>query len=234
MDYSYPPPNNEWAFEDFCQRLLRVHWQGADPQRYGTRDSPGWRRHNRHERGGASPCSSVQAQRIRGALTRAEISGDVEKAKGFQPPIGLYYVLTTSKRSTELQKVVLDLNKAHQRQGLFRIILLTWDMIEEILREHPGLCDQALDPPLMRALEPVMAMLTVIGQRQETLLPQQIDDEFDKKLEFARKLIDEHNWQAQRSVCVTTFKRLAIAFTIATLSDAYLPGKGRVCRDKLD
>jgi hypothetical protein len=33
MEYQFPPPNDEHAFETFCCRLLKVYWHGADPQR---------------------------------------------------------------------------------------------------------------------------------------------------------------------------------------------------------
>jgi len=37
MDYTFPTPTDENAFESFCMRLLRVHWPSSDPQLYGRR-----------------------------------------------------------------------------------------------------------------------------------------------------------------------------------------------------
>ena len=193
MEYLFAPPTDEWSFEVFCLRLLKVHWPGSEPQRFGTRGQS-QEGIDIIDMGGVEPLRAAQCKHkeLGKLLTRSDIYRDVENAMRFEPPIGKYYILTTSKRSIDLQKAILELNQGHQRNGLFNIILLTWDKIEEILKENPGLWDKIIDPPSKRAIVPLEKKMDVFGQRMEILIAQNVEDKYDSKLESARKRLEEH------------------------------------------
>jgi hypothetical protein len=182
MEYSYPPPTHEWDFETFCKRLLRVHWPKSEPQLYGRR---GQRQHGVDilDESGVEPLHATQCKFKKPGrlLTEAEIVGEVEKAKTFTPAIGHYFLLTTSERSTDVQRAVVRLNKEHQKHGLFRITLLTWDRIEDILRDNPELWSHAIDPPVKHAIEPIHQAVDAIAQRFDALVPSTVEDQYDAK-----------------------------------------------------
>jgi uncharacterized protein HemY len=199
MEYSYSPPTHEWDFETFCKRLLRVHWPKSEPQLYGRR---GQRQHGVDilDESGVEPLRAAQCKFKKPGrlLTEAEVVGEVEKAKTFTPAIGHYFILTTSERSTPVQRAVVRLNQEHKKHGLFRITLLTWDRIEDILRANPELWSHAIDPPVKHAIEPIHKAVDAIAQRLDVLVPSTVEDQYDAKLESARSQLDTHDRQAAK------------------------------------
>jgi tetratricopeptide (TPR) repeat protein len=201
MEYAYPPPTDEWAFETFSMRLLRVYWPASDPQRYGRR---GQRQHGVDiiDESGLEPLRAAQCKfkTFGHLLTEAEVMAETEKAKQFTPAIGHYFILTTSERSTDVQRAVVKLNQEHRRRNLFRITVLTWDRIEEILRENRELWSLCIDPPVQQAIEPVYKEVVSISRRMDVLIPSSVEDEYDAKLESVRHQLDAHDRQAAKVI----------------------------------
>lgn len=201
MEYSYPPPTDEWAFEIFSMRFLKVHWPDSEPQRYGRRGQS-QQGVDIIDESGVIPLRAAQCKfKSPGHfLAEGEVTAEVEKAKQFTPAIGHYFILTTSERSTDVQRTVVQLNQEHRQQSLFRITLLTWDRIEEILRENPELWSLCIDPPVQRAIGPVYREVTAISRRLDLLIPSAAEDEYDARLESARQRLDEHDRQAAKII----------------------------------
>src|SRR5437763_16406541 len=114
MPYRYPQPANEDAFEEFCLVLLRDHWTLPTLDRYGHR---GERQDGVDlvDTGGGSPFRGVQCKHHDSTKTLPprELEAEVEKAKGFPEPLNEFFILTTAKKSTQAQRKVRDINKAH-------------------------------------------------------------------------------------------------------------------------
>ncbi len=75
----------------------------------------------------------------------AELLEEVEKAKGFEPPLKRFLFATTAKRSATLQKEARRLTKKHQSERLFAVKVLGWEDIEDRLRLHKKVLDWYLD-----------------------------------------------------------------------------------------
>lgn len=205
MDHSFLPPAQDHDFERFCVGLLRAHWPDSDPQL--------WSRSGQRQDGvdiidmsAAEPLRAAQCKwKGRGkVITAGEIQEEVERARGFDLDglrVGRYFILTTSLHDTDAQGRVVTLNHAHRKLGLFRIELLAWPAIEEILRNHPGLYEQLVGPIGLHALakieaigrEVVLRVEQTIGDHQAGRAP---TDEFDRRLDAAKAELDVHDWQA--------------------------------------
>ncbi len=138
-----PPPANENDFERLCLALLRKHWNNPALQRYGRRGQG---------QNGVDIVDVSGTPKPRGAQCKAydpltaissnEIAVEVEKAKGFTPPLGEYLILTTAKNSTEAQQTIIQINKVHRKKHLFKVTLKCWDEIEMMLEQYPDVADQ--------------------------------------------------------------------------------------------
>jgi hypothetical protein len=70
-----------------------------------------------------------------GTLPPAEIQAEVDAAKGFPLPLGVYAICTTARVSTQAQNAILLINQEHRQKGLFTVELFTWDRLDELLEE---------------------------------------------------------------------------------------------------
>ena len=86
-------------------------------------------------------------------LPPAKLRAEVEKAKTFPRPLGLYVVLTTAKKSTDADLAVVDINEEHKRAGLFSVELLTWEGIERLLDDYPDVANRLVSLPTAPVLE---------------------------------------------------------------------------------
>lgn len=138
MQYRYPQPKNEDAFEEFCLILLREHWSLPTLDRYGHR---GERQDGVDliDTGGGTPLRGVQCKHHEASKTLPprELEIEVEKAKGFPQKLDEFSILTTAKKSTHAQRKGREINREHAAKGLFTLRLLTWDDIERIVNECP-------------------------------------------------------------------------------------------------
>jgi hypothetical protein len=118
-----------------CRDLLRLHWSRPNLQVYGKRgeDQSGV---DILDLGGTEPLAAAQCKlkEEHKSLAPQEIGDEVDKAKGFELPIGKYAILTTGKVSTQAQLKVREINHAHIRDALFEVELFTWETICELLQ----------------------------------------------------------------------------------------------------
>ena len=71
------------------------------------------------------------------ATTPADVTKEVEKAKGFQPPLDRYVIMTTGKVGREVQDLLLTINRKHRKEKLFIVEVFGWSRIEGLLDEYP-------------------------------------------------------------------------------------------------
>ncbi len=77
-----------------------------------------------------------------GTLPPAEIHAEVDAAKEFPLPLGVYAICTTARVSTQAQNAILLINQEHRQKGLFAVELFTWDRLDELLEEFTTIRDQ--------------------------------------------------------------------------------------------
>jgi len=85
----------------------------------------------------------IQCKKAQGGITEAIVLDELEKAKGFTPPLAALYVATTGPADAVLQKTIRDLSSKRQAAGESSVDLLFWDDIctdlakdEDVLFTH--------------------------------------------------------------------------------------------------
>jgi hypothetical protein len=89
-------------------------------------------------------------------LTTAEVDAEVSEALKFDPPLESFYILTTAADDTKLQAHVRAINKRHNAQDRFNVVLLGWAEIvrratlhESVANKHFGGSGGAPRSPLL-------------------------------------------------------------------------------------
>jgi tetratricopeptide (TPR) repeat protein len=141
--FKNPPPANPDDFERLCLRLLKAHWYLPKLELYGRR---GERQYGVDivDMSGAEALRAAQCKLYdqSGTLPPAEIRAEVDAAKEFPLPLGVYAICTTARVSTQAQNAILLINREHRQKGLFAVELFTWDRLDELLEEFTTIRDQ--------------------------------------------------------------------------------------------
>ena len=147
-----PPPKGDDDFEDLARALFSAVWKDPAAKLHGRRgqgqdgvDVYG------EDRSGGTGLNGVQCKQ-HGSATPVndkalvkELQEEVEKAKGFKPPLNRFIFATTARRSTALQRAARDLTELHEKAGLFAVDVLGWEDIEDLLRQHQDVLAWYLD-----------------------------------------------------------------------------------------
>jgi tetratricopeptide (TPR) repeat protein len=138
-----PLPKGDDDFEDLVLALYRVVWQDSGAKLHGRR---GQRQHGvdlyGDDRLGGSGLTGVQCKHhgsatlIQDKELLAELLEEVEKAKGFEPPLRRFIFATTARRSATLQREARQVAERHKEGGLFAVDVLGWEDLEDLLRRH--------------------------------------------------------------------------------------------------
>jgi len=147
-----PPPKGDDDFEDLALALYREVWQDPGAKLHGRSGQPqdGVDLYG-EDRFGGSGLNGVQCKQHGSAIPLkdkdlvAELRAEVEKAKGFKPPLQRFTFATTARRSVTLQQEARDLNELHRKDGLFTVDVLGWEDIEDLLRRHSDVLDWYLE-----------------------------------------------------------------------------------------
>lgn len=137
MRSSYNIPKSDDAFELLCLKILRRKWNCPGLVQYGKR---GERQHgiDLFDPTAQSPIRAAQCKlhEPHKTLPPAEIEAEVEKAKSAPYKLELYVIATSAKPSGEAQRKVFEINQKHREQGLFRVEVLHWRELEDLLDEY--------------------------------------------------------------------------------------------------
>lgn len=198
MGFRYFPPNNEIDFELFCRRFLRHLWDSTHVQRLGKR---GERQFGIDliDASGVKPFRAAQSKHheLDKTIPFHEIEPEVEEAKKYEVPLDEYYVLTTARKTIDVQTKILKLNQEHRKQGLFSVILLCWQDIEEHLDEiGEDHRDWILNGDSGRSQSDLRRMIreTVV----EAAVSVSSSDSLDLELEGVKKFLDDNNYSLAR------------------------------------
>jgi len=133
----YPIPSDDQDFEVFCLKFLRAHWNCTSLDLYAQRGEEQFGI-DILDLGGKEPLSAAQCKLHEPwkSIPPAEIRKEVEKAERFHRALGRYAILTSAKASRKAHEEVLKINQEHRRRGLFRVELMTWGKIENLVDQY--------------------------------------------------------------------------------------------------
>jgi hypothetical protein len=147
-----PLPKEDVGFENLILALFREVWQDSGAKLHGrSGQGQGGVDVYGEDRFGGSGLNGVQCKHhgsatlIKDKDLVKELREEVEKAKGFQPPLQRFVFATTARRSATLDQEGRDLTALHRREGLFDVDVLGWDDIEDLLRRHSAVLAWYLD-----------------------------------------------------------------------------------------
>lgn len=147
---AFPMPKNEDDFERLCRDLFAAEWESTDLQRHGRR---GQRQHGvdifGRDRSDLRVGIQCKLHEPPHELTEDEVMAEVEKAKGFSPPLARFIVATTARRDGALQRLVADITERHRAEGLFAVQVRAWDDISELLAGHPTIAERLFPTELL-------------------------------------------------------------------------------------
>ena len=59
-------------------------------------------------------------------VTEQELRAEVEKAKGFVPPLDNYILVTSARRDQQIQQVAREITQENAESGWFRVTVFAW------------------------------------------------------------------------------------------------------------
>ena len=200
MRRSHPRPRNEQDFELLCVKLLRAYWQCPELELYAVK---GEAQHGVDilDVSGREPLRAAQCKlQEEGKVTsRTQVQCEIEKAKGFRPPLDRYLIMTTGKVKKVVHDLLIEINRIHRENKLFAVQVFDWRRIEELLDEFPDVREWYEGGP---SATPAGGNESTIEKLYEltkqTLRHGREDDSKDKfhsEIDEARDYINEHNYQ---------------------------------------
>ncbi|WP_338720754.1 hypothetical protein [Devosia sp. XK-2] len=185
----YPPLKGEKPFQELCLRLVQHEWGDPYAQLHGRSgqkqfgvDITG------ADKRGNFPMAGCQ---VKGAdnheyrkFSIPELVTEVEQAKQFTPKLDLFVVAYMGKRDAKLAAKAHELDQANRADGLFRVVLWSWDEIVERAEPYPEVLKllqiaegyiaplAALDPkrPASDLVSEVVSFRTTTGKPDPHLL----------------------------------------------------------------
>ena len=134
--------------------------------------------------------------------TPTEISNEVEKAKGFKPPLGRFVILTTGKVRKEVHDYILMVNQEHRSKNLFIVQVFGWNRIEELLDEFKDVrewYDGGI--PTVRKIERQIDRLSgMIGQDLVTTPSGDSEERFHAEIDVAKNHIENREFRIAKSL----------------------------------
>lgn len=130
-----------------CSAVERDLERRQRPAVRSERPAPAWGRHPRAPqwwyRGNSMQVKGVTTGV---ALTLAEVTKEVAKAKKFRPKLTRLIFATTAPADARLTEKVLALAEQHNQAQLFDIVLLSWTDIVDRIDRYPALAEGVRRP----------------------------------------------------------------------------------------
>ncbi len=131
-----PPPKSWDEFEDIILSAAKLRWSSTDFYRHGRQgqtqhgvDVYGHDAEGRHV--------GVQGKHSVTGVSESVIAAEIIKAESFQPPLDAWYIATTAKRDSNVQKAVRDISADRHRKGKFSVGILFWDdIVQDLARDE--------------------------------------------------------------------------------------------------
>jgi len=197
----YQPLEDETLFEDFCLKLLRIHWNCPTLELYARR---GYKQFGIDiiDLGGESKLRAAQCKCLEPLkpIPPKIIEDEVSKAKQFTPSLDFYAILTTAKISPPSQHTILGINKQHTREGLFRVELLAWDQINRLLNQYPQVADEFYSRTGSRSNELILEQLSEVQVSIESIAAEKSTGSIDSELDEAKQCVEHREFQRARLI----------------------------------
>src|SRR5271165_3410379 len=141
------PPLTSWDdFEEMLCDLFSAEWNDPHTQRHGRKGQKQYGVDIYGQPGRKGEWTAVQAKEkdrlVASFLTEKELEDEVRKAKEFDPPLTDFIIATTGPRDQNIQRKARLLTQAHQKVGLFRVHVYSWEKIEKLLQTHQHILRQ--------------------------------------------------------------------------------------------
>lgn len=209
---SLPAPKDWQAFERLARLLFEHSLRDPAVQNNGR---PGQRQHGvdvyGHRGGGSGPLVGIQCKGkdadYNGAVTEAELKREVEKTKGFAPPLREFILITTAPADAKIQQAARLLEQQIRSAGRdLAVSVWGWDRVHqeiarfpEVLRAfHPDAFPYSQDilneQKAVRALTETRfdAQDTMLGQIMAELKGLTVPTQIAGDTHAGRSLIDQH------------------------------------------
>ena len=138
-----PPPRYWQQFEDLCLSIFREVWGDPTAQKNGRAGQP----QNGTDISGRANGAAVGVQckgkdvGLGATLTEDEVRTEVEKAKGFKPPLATWILATTAPKDARIEEIARQITVEHQANGLFEVRVFGWEdllslMTQSVIERH--------------------------------------------------------------------------------------------------
>jgi hypothetical protein len=138
--FEQAPPRNWDQFEELCADTFQEEWRDAMLVRHGRAGQPQFGVDIVGRDGAIWPvgvqCKKKSVWPV-SKLTASELDDEVEKAKGFTPPLQAFYLVTTAPDDQALQEHVRLINQRHETQGIFPVAVIGWRELVRRATRHP-------------------------------------------------------------------------------------------------
>lgn len=194
MSFRYPHPDNETHFEKFCLAFLKRHWGNPNLELYAHR---GEKQHGVDivDPTSRKPFQAAQCKHYNPleTLPPEDIRAEVTKALGFPKRLEHYAILTTAKISGQAQNAVISLNEQHREAGLFLVELFSWDKLQDLLDDYPGL-ETHLTALTNAHLIQFNDGIERVGARLDSIEAVATRSDNDHEIDRALSYFDSHNY----------------------------------------
>lgn len=157
--FEQAPPRNWDQFEELCADTFQEEWRDTMLVRHGRAGQPQFGVDIVGRDGAIWPIG-VQCKRKSvwpvSKVTTDEFDDEVDKAKGFKPPLQAFYLVSTAPDDQPLQEHVRQMNLRHQAGGLFPVAVIGWrELVRRATRhtlvaaKHFGTFSQGPASPLL-------------------------------------------------------------------------------------
>lgn len=142
VDYQILPAPVESRFEDFCLDFFQELWGDDDAQLIGKKGSGQNGVDICGQPNGGTDWFGAQCknkeQLTDKKLTEGEVNAEIKKAKGFNPKLKSYVIITTATRNAAIQELARTISETHRGEGLFDVKIYAWeDVVKKLIDKTP-------------------------------------------------------------------------------------------------
>src|SRR5260221_8145765 len=130
-----PAPEDWKEFQNLCRDLWSEIWgdpnaqvNGREGQAQNGVDVSGVPKGGTVHEG--VQCKCIEINRV---LKKTELDVEIEKAKGFWPPLSVLIVANTGLKDVTLEAYAREISESHQSLGLFKVVVFAWEDIQKQL-----------------------------------------------------------------------------------------------------